>query len=87
MYSVKALNNAFLHSSLPSSLDHSRSFLSLPPPSCLQPYQQQKVTQFQLSGWTEEGLCTDGRAILELIELVAATQRRTGNNPIVIHGM
>jgi protein tyrosine phosphatase len=51
------------------------------------PHQQHKVTQFQLSGWSEEGLCTEPRAILELIEHVAATQRRTGNNPIVVHGI
>ena len=45
------------------------------------------MTQYQLSGWSEEGLCQEPQAILELIERVAATQRRTGNNPIVVHGM
>ena len=52
-----------------------------------QPHQQQKVTQYQVSSWSEEGLAQDNRALLELIEKVAATQRRTGNNPIVVHGV
>ncbi|CAI8018482.1 Receptor-type tyrosine-protein phosphatase epsilon [Geodia barretti] len=51
------------------------------------PHQQQKVTQYQVSSWSEEGLAQDNRALLELIEKVAATQRRTGNNPIVVHGV
>ena len=53
----------------------------------IQPHQQHKVTQFELSGWTDDGLCSDPRAILELIERVAGIQRRTGNNPIIVHGM
>ena len=45
-----------------------------------------KVTQFQLGSWNSEGLCTDTRALMELIEEVGVAQRRSGNCPIVIHG-
>ena len=54
--------------------------------SVLQSGQVQKVTQFQLSGWTPDGLCTNTRAIIDIIEQVGGVQRRTGNKPIVIHG-
>ena len=58
--------------------------------SSLSPYQpqhQHKVTQFQLKGWSDDGLCTEPRALLELIEHVGAVQRKTGNNAIVVHGV
>ena len=52
----------------------------------LQLVQEHKVTQFQMSCWTAEGLCTSPPAIMAVIEQVLVIQRRTGNKPIVVHG-
>ena len=52
----------------------------------LQSGQEHKVTQFQMSYWTAEGLCTSPPAIMAVIEQVLVIQRRTGNKPIVVHG-
>ena len=52
----------------------------------LQSGQDHKVTQFQMSCWTPEGLCTSSPAIMAVIENVLVIQRRTGNKPIVVHG-
>ena len=52
----------------------------------LQSGQEHKVTQFQMSCWTPEGLCTTLPAIMAVIEHVLVIQRRTGNKPIVDHG-
>ena len=54
--------------------------------SLLQSGQDHKVTQFQMSCWTPEGLCTSPPAIMAVIENVLVIQRRTGNKPIVVHG-
>ena len=51
----------------------------------LQSGQEHKVTQFQMSCWTAEGLCTSPPAIMAVIEHVLVIQRRTGNKPIVVH--
>ena len=52
----------------------------------LQSGQEHKVTQFQMSCWTADGLCTSPPAIIAVIEQVLMIQRRTGNKPIVVHG-
>ena len=52
----------------------------------LQSGEDHKVTQFQMSGWTAEGLCTSPSAVMAVIEQVLVIQRRTGNKPIVVHG-
>ena len=52
----------------------------------LQSGEDHKVTQFQMSCWTPEGLCTSPPAIMAVIEQVLVVQRRTGNRPIVVHG-
>ena len=52
----------------------------------LQSGQEHKVTQFQMSCWTPDGLCTSPPAIMAVIEHVLVIQRRTGNKPIVVHG-
>jgi len=54
--------------------------------STLQSGQVHKVTQFQMSCWIPEGLCTSPRAIIDIIEQVLVIQRRTGNRPVVVHG-
>ena len=54
--------------------------------SLLQLGQEHKVTQFQMSCWTPEGLCTSPPAIMAVIEHMLVIQRRTGNKPIVVHG-
>ena len=45
-----------------------------------------KVTQFQLSCWSREGLCEDPVLFMEFIEVVGVAQRRSGNQPLVVHG-
>ena len=45
-----------------------------------------KVTQFQMTGWSPEGLCTNHKAFIALVEQVTTEQMRTGNKPIVVHG-
>jgi len=57
-----------------------------PPVFILQSGQVHKVTQFQMSCWTPEGLCTSPHAIIDIIEQVLVIQRKTGNRPIVVHG-
>ena len=52
----------------------------------LQSGEDHKVTQFQMSCWTSEGLCTSPPAIMAVIEHVLVVQRRTGNRPIMVHG-
>ena len=52
----------------------------------LQSGQEHKVTLFQMSCWTPDGLCTSPPAIMAVIEQVLVIQRRTGNKPIVVHG-
>ena len=58
----------------------------IPPHLILQSGEDHKVTQFQMSCWTPEGLCTSPPAIMAVIEQVLVVQRRTGNRPIVVHG-
>ena len=45
-----------------------------------------RVTQFQITNWTDKGLCTNSMSIMKVIDEVILIQRRTGNKPIVIHG-
>lgn len=45
-----------------------------------------KVTQFHMTNWTDEGVCTNPPAIMKIIEELFLIQRRTGNKPVVIHG-
>ena len=53
---------------------------------CLQSGKVRKVTQFQMTGWTPEGVCINPKAFLDLIEQVTTEQMRTNNMPIVVHG-
>lgn len=55
--------------------------------SCLlQSDKVHKVTQFQMTGWSPEGLCTNHKALVGLVEHATTEQMRTGNKPIVVHG-
>jgi hypothetical protein len=45
-----------------------------------------KVTQFQMTGWSPAGLCTNHMALIALVKQVTAEQMRMENKPIVIHG-
>eukprot|EP00731_Ephydatia_muelleri_P037068 Em0390g1a len=45
----------------------------------------QQVTQFHITNWTPDGVCTNFAAITDVIEEVDKVQRRTGNPPIVVH--
>ena len=62
------------------------SYAIVPLHLLLQSGQEHKVTQFQMSCWTPDGLCTSPPAIMAVIEHVLVIQRRTGNKPIVVHG-
>lgn len=46
-----------------------------------------RITQFHMTNWTDEGLCDNPKAIMQIIDEVFLIQRRTGNKPIVIHGV
>ena len=47
--------------------------------------QIQQVTQFHITNWTPDGMCTNLATITDVIEEVDKVQRRTGNQPIVVH--
>ncbi|KAL5486451.1 hypothetical protein EMCRGX_G018928 [Ephydatia muelleri] len=47
--------------------------------------QIQQVTQFHITNWSPDGVCTNLATITDVIEEVDKVQRRTGNQPIVIH--
>ena len=49
--------------------------------------QVQKVTQFQVEHWNGEGMCSNSRALIDVIDQMGVVQRRNGNKPIVAHGM
>ena len=40
-----------------------------------------------MTNWTDEGLCDNPKAIMQIIDEVFLIQRRTGNKPIVVHGV
>ena len=48
--------------------------------------QVQKVTQFQVEQWSTEGLCSNPKALIDVIDQMGVVQRKTGNKPIVVHG-
>ena len=43
------------------------------------------VTQFCIENWGPSGKCANGDTVLEVVDEVGKVQRRTGNNPIVVH--
>eukprot|EP00731_Ephydatia_muelleri_P019048 Em0011g1088a len=47
--------------------------------------QIQQVTQFHITNWSPDGVCTNLATITDVIEEVDKAQRRTGNQPIVVH--
>ena len=48
--------------------------------------QVQKVTQFHIENWSGEGMCSNSRALIDVIDQMGVVQRRSGNKPIVVHG-
>eukprot|EP00731_Ephydatia_muelleri_P019055 Em0011g1095a len=44
-----------------------------------------QVTQFHITNWSPDGVCTNLATITDVIEEVDKVQRRTGNQPIVVH--
>ena len=44
-----------------------------------------EVTQFHIQNWNPQGKCTNMQTIIAVVEEVIKVQRRTGNNPIVVH--
>ena len=52
----------------------------------LQSRRLQKVVQFQLKGWTAEGLCSNPGMLIEVIDHMTVIQRKSGNKPILVHG-
>ena len=47
--------------------------------------QIQQVTQFHITNWSPDGVCTNLATITDVIEEVDKVQRRTGNQPIVVY--
>ena len=48
--------------------------------------QVHKLTQYQVKEWTAEGVGSNKRAVVDIIDQLSVVQRRTGNKPIVVHG-
>ena len=48
--------------------------------------QVHKMTQYQVKEWTAEGVGSNKRAVVDIIDQLSVVQRRTGNKPIVVHG-
>ena len=46
-----------------------------------------KVTHFMLTDWDTDGFCSEPKAVMKMIDQLLIAQRRTGNKPIVMHGM
>ena len=53
----------------------------------LQFSQPHHVSQFQITDWTADCWCGDINTLITVIDQMAKVQRRTGNNPIVVHGV
>lgn len=45
------------------------------------------VTHFMMDNWKTDGTCEEPRAIMKMIDQLFIAQRRTGNKPVVVHGM
>ena len=43
------------------------------------------VTQFHVTNWSPDGTYSNLKVVTDVIEEVAKVQRRTGNNPILVH--
>jgi len=41
--------------------------------------------QFHIVNWGPDGRCSNLKTVTDVIEEVSKVQRRTGNNPIVVH--
>ncbi len=46
-----------------------------------------KVVQFQMTNWSRDGICSDPKTVMKMIDQLLIVQRRTGNKPILIHGV
>ena len=44
-----------------------------------------EVTQFHILNWNVQGKCSEVLTITNVIEEMYRVQRRTGNNPVVVH--
>ncbi len=46
-----------------------------------------KVTHFMMTNWADDGTCQEPKNLMKMIDQLFIAQRRTGNKPLVIHGM
>ena len=51
----------------------------------IQLVQSHQVTQFHVTNWSPDGTCSNLKVLTDVIEEVAKVQRKTGNNPILVH--
>ena len=51
----------------------------------LQSSNAHEVTQFHITNWAPDGSCSNLKTVTDVIEEVSKVQRRTGNQPIVMH--
>ena len=45
-----------------------------------------RVIQFQMAGWSQDGVCINPVAFMKLLDKLMIAQRRTGDKPIIVHG-
>ena len=45
----------------------------------------QEVSQFHITNWAPDGSCSSLKTVIDVIEEMSKVQRRTGNQPIVMH--
>ena len=43
------------------------------------------MTQFHIRNWSLQGKCSNVHAIINVVEEMYRVQRKTGNNPVVVH--
>ena len=43
------------------------------------------MSQFHITNWAPDGSCANLKTVTDVIEEVGKIQRRTGNNPILVH--
>ena len=53
---------------------------------CSQGENMRRVTQFQMAGWSQDGVCLNPPALMKLIDQLMIAQRRTGEGPVIVHG-
>ena len=51
----------------------------------MQTQKAHQLTQFHITNWNSSGKCENFKAVTDVNEEVIKVQRRTGNNPVLVH--